>query len=112
MTDMDNNINILLPLLEKIWTKDKVPKEWKEGLIVKIPKKGDITNCNIWRGITLLSAPSKIFSRVILNRVKDVVEVCLRKEQAGFRKHRSCVDLINTLRIILEQVQNGKQLCI
>jgi hypothetical protein len=66
-------------------------------------KKGDITNCNNWRGITLLSAPSKILSRVLLNRVKSVVEVRLWKEQAGFRKHRSCVDLINTLRIILEQ---------
>jgi len=31
------------------------------------------------------------------------VEQHLRKEQAGFHKHRSCVDLINTLRIILEQ---------
>jgi hypothetical protein len=35
--------------------------------------------------------------------VKDSVEVRLRKEQAGFWKQRSCVDLINTLRIILEQ---------
>jgi hypothetical protein len=31
------------------------------------------------------------------------VEQHLRKEQAGFCKHRSCLDLINTLRIILEQ---------
>jgi len=31
------------------------------------------------------------------------VEQHLRKEQAGFRKQQSCVDLINTLRIILEQ---------
>jgi hypothetical protein len=100
---MDTNINILLPLLEKIWNKEKVTKEWKEMFIVKLPKKGNITNCNNWRGITLLSAPSKILSRVILNRVKDVVEVRLRKEQAGFQKHRSYVDLINTMRIILEQ---------
>jgi hypothetical protein len=35
--------------------------------------------------------------------VKDDVEVCIQKEQAGFWKHRSFVDLINTLRIILEQ---------
>jgi hypothetical protein len=33
----------------------------------------------------------------------NVVELRLRKEQAGFRRQRSCVDLINTLRIILEQ---------
>jgi hypothetical protein len=31
------------------------------------------------------------------------VERHLRKEQSGFRKHRSCDDLINPLRIILEQ---------
>jgi len=31
------------------------------------------------------------------------VEPDLRKEQAGFRKHRNCVDLMNTLRIILKQ---------
>ena len=31
------------------------------------------------------------------------MEQHLRKEQAGFSKHRSCVDLIKTSRIILEQ---------
>jgi hypothetical protein len=88
--------------LEKIWKEEKIPKEW-EGLIIKIPKKGDVSNCNNWRGITLLSTPSKILTRIILNRIQNTVERCLRKEQAGFRKHRSYVDLINTLRIILEQ---------
>ena len=53
--------------------------------------------------MTLLSTPSKILTRIILNRIQNTVEQHLRKEQAGFRKHRSCVDLINTFRIILEQ---------
>jgi hypothetical protein len=53
--------------------------------------------------LTLLSTPSKILTRIILNRIQNTVERHLRQEQAGFRKHRSCVDLINTLRIILEQ---------
>jgi hypothetical protein len=66
-------------------------------------QKGDITKCNNWRGKTLLSIPSKLHSRILLNRIKNVVEPRLRKEQAGFRHQRSCVDLINTLRIILEQ---------
>jgi hypothetical protein len=45
----------------------------------------------------------KILTRVILNRIQNIVEQQLQKEQAGFHKHRSCIDLINTLRIILEQ---------
>jgi hypothetical protein len=45
---------MLYPLLEKIWKEEKIPKEW-EGLIIKIPKKGDLSNCNNWRGITLLT---------------------------------------------------------
>ena len=101
--DPEITVEVLYPLLKKIWKKEKIPKEWEEGLIIKIPKKGDLANCNNWRGITLLNIPSKILTRVILNRIHDTAEQHLRKEQGGFRKHRSCVDLINTLRIILEQ---------
>ena len=89
---------MLYPLLEKIWKEEKIPEEWKEGLIIKIPKKGDLANCNNWRGITLLSIPSKILTSIILNKINDTVEQYLRKEQARFCKYRSCVDLINTLR--------------
>jgi hypothetical protein len=49
---------MLYPLLEKIWKEEKIPEEW-EGLIINIPKKGDLSNCNNWRGITLLSTPAK-----------------------------------------------------
>lgn len=101
--DIETSAKLLHPLLERIWNEEKLPAEWKKGLIVKIPKKGDTTNCDNWRGITLLSVPSTVLSRIILERVKDVVEMSLRREQAGFRKHHSCVDLIKTLRVILEQ---------
>jgi hypothetical protein len=101
--DVETSIDLLYPMFVKIWVEEKLPADWKKGMIVKLPKKGDTTNCSNWRGITLLSVPSKVFSRIILNRIKDSIEMRLRKEQAGFRRHRSCVDLINTLRIILEQ---------
>jgi hypothetical protein len=51
----------------------------------------------------MLSLPSKILSRIILNRIKVYIENKLRREQMGFRKGRSCIDQVNTLRIILEQ---------
>ena len=39
----------------------------------------------------------------MLERIKDMLERGLRKEQAGFRHNKSCIDQINTLRIIIEQ---------
>ena len=51
----------------------------------------------------LLSVSMKVLSRVILNRITDIADPLLRKEQAGFRKGRSCADQIFTLRQILEQ---------
>jgi hypothetical protein len=49
---------------------------------MKLSKKGDVTNCKNWRGITLLSVPNKILSRITLNWVK----ICIEKktpERAG-----------------------------
>ena len=73
------------------------------GLIVKLPKQGDLSNCNNWRGITLLSLTSKMFIKIILKRLTKALEQHIREEQAGFRKGKSCSDHIHTLRQILEQ---------
>ena len=62
-----------------------------------------IGNCYSHRGITLLSIPGKVFNGIILNKLKDIVDPKLRDNQAGFRKNRSCVDQITTLRLIVEQ---------
>jgi hypothetical protein len=67
--------------------------------LIKIPQKGNLSECNNWRGIMLLSIPSTIMTIVILHRIRERIDQRLKKEQAGFRKNRSCVDLINTLRI-------------
>ena len=46
---------------------------------------------------------SKIFNKIVLERIKNSLEMGLRKEQAGFHQNRSCIDQINTLRVIIEQ---------
>ena len=40
-------------LITSIWTKEKLPEEWKESIIVPIHKKWDKTDCNHYRGISL-----------------------------------------------------------
>lgn len=101
--DVETSVELLYPLFCKIWEDEEVPADWREGYLVKIPKKGDLSSCSNYRGITLLSIPGKVFNRILLNRMKEAVDPHLRDQQAGFRKERSCTDQIATLRIILEQ---------
>ncbi|VDP61499.1 unnamed protein product [Schistosoma curassoni] len=102
-SDIKVTTNMFHTLFRRIWEEEQVPMDWKEGYLIKIPKKGDLSKCKNYRGITLLSIPGKVFNRLLLNRMKDAVDAQLRDQQAGFRKDRSCTDQITTLRIIVEQ---------
>ena len=82
---------MLYSLFEEIWEKEEIPAEWKEGYLIKIPKKGDLSRCDNFIGITLLSVPGKVLNRIILERMKGEVDKTLRDEQAGFRQDRSCI---------------------
>jgi len=48
-------------LIISIWNKEEVPEDWKESIIVPIHKKGDKTDCNNYRGISLLPTTYKLF---------------------------------------------------
>ena len=95
--------NKIHELLTEIWKEEKVPINWKKGLIVKLPKKGNLKNCKNWRGITLLPVISKILGRILIDRIKAGLDHQLRKEQAGYRSNRSTIDQIFILRNIIEQ---------
>ena len=102
-SDIETTSVVLFVLFKQIWQEEQIPDDWHRGLIVKISKKGDTTQCTNWRGITLLSVVSKVFTRVILARIQQAVDNQLRKEQAGFRKGRPCTEQIFTLMNIIEQ---------
>ena len=93
--------NVLHSLLNKIWNEEDIPQDWKVGLLVKLPKNGDLCLCKNWRGIMLLTVASKVLCKISLE--KDALEGRLWDEQAGFCKERSFCDQIATLRIIVEQ---------
>ncbi|CAG2233652.1 unnamed protein product [Mytilus edulis] len=89
---------ILQSLFTSIWEGKIIPDDWTKGIIIKLAKKGALSDCNNWRGITLLSIPSKIMAKIIIQRIIDAIDKQLREEQAGFRKGRGCIDQIFALR--------------
>ena len=101
--DVGTTTELLHPIIQEVWESEIVPEEFTDALIIKLAKKGDLTVCSNWRGITLLNTINKILSIIIHERISKVLEPVLRKQQSGFRPHRSCIDNISTLRIIMEQ---------
>ena len=59
--------------------------------------------------ISLISHPSKVMLKIILNRLKSQAEVIIAKEQAGFRKGRSTTEQIFNLRILCEKYLRHQQ---
>ena len=51
----------------------------------------------------MILVPSKVFGRVLIDRIRDGVNTKLRDEQAGFRCGRGTVEHIFILRNIIKQ---------
>ena len=57
---------------------------WKKGLDVKIFKRGDLRDYNNWRGVTVLPIISKIFCRMLLERIKKVLTRSFERSRLDF----------------------------
>ena len=101
--DIDTTVDVLHELLSLIREEERPPEDWCKGLIVKLPRKGDLTNCGNWRGITLMPTAAKLKGKVVIKRISRRVDKKLSKEQAGFRSGRSTTKQIFVLRNIIEQ---------
>ena len=83
-------VDLLEQLFSVIWQEEIVPRQWRNGLIVHIFKKGDRENPGNYRGITLLSVVGKVFCKILNNRLVQCLdkEGALHEGQAGFRLNR------------------------
>ena len=95
---------LLEQLFSVVWLEENVPRQWREGLIVNLFKKGDREDLGNYRGITLLSVVGKVFRKVLNKRLVHCLdkEGALLEGQAGFRVNRSCMDNLYTLNEIVQ----------
>ena len=94
---------LLLDLLQSVWSGGCVPQDWRDALLVPIPKKGDLSRCDNWRGIALLEVVGKLAARIMQNRLQGIAEAELPESQCGFRRHRGCADAIFSVRQLVEK---------
>jgi hypothetical protein len=79
-------------------------------IMVPVPKKGDISICDNWRGISLIELLGKVFARVIQNRLQSVAETgvdVLPESQCGFRPGRGTIDMVLNAAPAVEGREHG-----
>ncbi|KAK3541999.1 hypothetical protein QTP86_009835 [Hemibagrus guttatus] len=64
----------LTRLCNIVWQSGTVPLDWATGVVIPLFKKGDRRVCSNYRGITLLSLPGKVYSKILERRVRPVLE--------------------------------------
>lgn len=99
----ETGISWLREIINEAWKAERIPQDWGRAIVCPIYKKGDKTQCNNYRGISLLSHVGKIYERILETRLRTQIENKLGEWQCGFRPNRSTTDLVFTLKIIMEK---------
>ena len=88
-----------------VWREGRVPEEWRDAEMVPLPKKGDLSSCDNWRGISLLSVCGKAFARILSRRLRLVAQRVLPESQCGFRPGRGTNDMVFTASQLAERAK-------
>ena len=102
-------VKAVTTICQRIWRDKGWPEQWTKSIMIPLPKKGNSKKCQNYRTISLISHPSKIMLKIILNRLKERAEELLSEEQAGFRPGRSTVEQICNIRILIEKCLEHQQ---
>ena len=96
-------------LSRKLWKTREWPTTWTQSLVITLPKKGNLQLCQNYRTISLISHPSKVMLKIILNRLHPQAEEIIAEEQAGFRARRSTTEQKFNLRILSKKYPQHQQ---
>ena len=87
-----------------------IPDKWKHSIIVSIPKKGNSSSLENQRGIAKSCAFAKLTNKLLLARIRDIIEPQLLGVQSGFRAGRSTVEQTMALRYIHDMCRVSKRM--
>jgi len=101
-------VDWLTVLFNVIFRTAKMPSECRISTVIPLYKdKGNIQNCNNYRGIKLLSHTMKLWERVIEGRFRKKVPIS--ENQFGFMMGRSTTEAILLIRTLMEVYQDRKK---
>ena len=84
--------------------------KWKYSIIVSIPKKGNSSSLENQRGIAKSCAFAKLTNKLLLARIRDIIESQLLGVQSGFCAGRSTLEQTMALCYILVMCRVSKRM--
>lgn len=99
-------------LINHAYTNGIVPESWETAIVTPVPKKGDMTDLNNYRGIALMSNMMKIINGIFAKRLMTAIMEyrLIDPAQVGFVNREEAVAQAKCLLEIIEQRRAlGKQ---
>ena len=96
---------IMLGFANKLLEGEK-PKQWSDSDLKPLPKSGDLSTTENYRGISLSVIAAKLVHKMLLNRIRPEIDKHLRPNQNGFRPGRSTTLHILALRRLIEGMKS------
>ena len=79
------------------------------NIVTLCKNKGDLSDCNTYRGISLLSVVGKVFARVAMTKLQILAERTFPESQCGFRTGRSTIAMIFSVRQLQEKCREQRR---
>lgn len=98
-------ITILWKICNNIWKTGQWPTDWCTSTFIPLHKKGSSQKCDNYRTIALISHPSKVMLRILLQRLRSFLDWQIPQEQAGFVSGRGTREQISNVRQIIEKAR-------
>ena len=81
---------------------NQIPDDWRKSVIVSMPKKGNSTALDNQRGIANTCSSAKLLNKVLLSRLKPIIDPQPSQCQSGFRAGRSTTEQVIALRCVID----------
>ena len=96
----DSLHSTILEITNAVLIQKETPKQWRENIIIPIPKKAS-KHMKDFRGTILMSIAGKVYNKMLLNRIYEPIDNILRPFQAGFRKGRNYLEQTHILKLAI-----------
>jgi hypothetical protein len=98
-----NGMKEVVALCREMYRTGVWPTDFAKSVMIPLPKKTNVVDCEDHRTISLICHTSKILLRVLTNRIEAQAKDFIGRTQFGFRKGLGTRDAIGVMRMLCER---------